>query len=75
MPYNVFMAYMRAVVPKFVIGATVENAGVEPRPAFEKDVADLDRRLVDLLHPGRVVRRKPTGAPAAAERAVVQRHA
>ncbi|HET7121048.1 MAG TPA: hypothetical protein VFI17_07335 [Solirubrobacterales bacterium] len=66
------MASNRAVDSKFTIGATVENAGVKPRAASEEDVADLDRRLRDLLHRRRTEQRQRADVPAAAEQPLAQ---
>jgi hypothetical protein len=63
--------FLRVVAPEFDPGATVEDAGVAPHSAHEGDVAKLDERLVNLLHPELASEEKPepASAPPTAEQA------
>lgn len=58
--------FSRVLAPNLDRGATVENAGVAPHSAAEEDVAALDARLVELLHPEAPAEEAPRTAPRAA---------
>jgi hypothetical protein len=48
-------------------GATVESVTVTPRPAPEKDVAELDKQLVELLHRQPARKKQSSSTPPAAD--------